>query len=136
MAESTFRREVVATVRVAAAPDHLDAAGWPADATVLRTAVDEVLLLDALDATPPEPHAIVFPDMGWVRFVVSAADGREIMSRSATWPAPAAVSGPALGQGMVAGIPVKLVVDEAEWWFVVQAVVADEFEQRVREVLS
>lgn len=135
MADSALRREVVAAVRVSAAPDHLDGAGWPADATVLRVAADEVLLLDALDATAPEPDAIVFPDMGWVRFVAPAAVGEEVMARCATWPPPTADS-PALGQGMVAGIPAKLVVGVGEWWFVVQAVVADEFEQRIREVLT
>ena len=123
MAETTVQRQVVAAVRIAARPEALDDASWSADATVL--------LLDALDAGAPEPDAIVFPDMSWVRFVLPAAAGSEVMARAAAWPAPSR----GLGQGMVAGIPVKLVVGEADWWFVVPAVVADEFEERLREVV-
>ena len=131
MAEETVQRQVVAAVRIAARPEALDDASWSADATVLRLAADEALLLDALDAGAPEPDAIVFPDMSWVRFVLPAASGSEVMVRAAAWPAPSR----GLGQGMVAGIPVKLVVGEADWWFVVPAVVADEFEERLRDVL-
>lgn len=132
MAELTVARQVVAAVRIAARPEALDSASWPADATVLRLAADEVLLLDALDAGPPEPDAIVFADMSWVRFVLGASSGREVMARAAAWPPPSQ----GLGQGMVAGIPVKLVVGESNWWFVVAAVIADEFDERLREVLT
>ena len=38
-------------------PAALDAASWPADATELRLAPDEVLLLDVLDAAAPEPQS-------------------------------------------------------------------------------
>ncbi|MEM9464564.1 MAG: hypothetical protein AAGA90_04295 [Actinomycetota bacterium] len=131
MAEPT-RREVVAAVRVAARPEALDTASWPVDATVLRTAPDEVLLVDSLDATPPEPDAIVFPDMGWVRFAMAPATGAQVMAHAAAWPPPTA----GLGQGLVAGVPAKVVVRDDEWWIIVGAVVADEFEERVAEVLT
>ena len=132
MGDQIVRREVVAAVRVVAAAEHLDAASWPADATVLRTAPDEVLLIDALDASPPEPDAIVFPDTSWVRFVTSAAVGAAIMAASAAWPPPAS----GLGQGLIAGVPTKLVVGAEEWWLIVAAVVADEFDERLREVTA
>ena len=130
------RREAVATVRVAARAETLDGASWPGDATAVRLADDEVLVLDALETSPPEPDAIVFPDTGWVRFVLTPEAGAELMARAASWPPPvprldtgadadadadagsgsdvssdsASASASALGQGMVAGIPVKLVV--------------------------
>ena len=123
-------REAVAAVRVAATAEALDAARWPADATALRVAPDEVLLLDALDATPPEPHAIVFGDTGWVRFVLTPEQGRALMAGGAAWPPPAE----GLGQGLVAGIPAKVHVADDRWWVLVQAVFVDEFEERVGEV--
>ena len=132
MAESTVVREVVAAVRIAAAPAALDAASWPADATELRLAPDEVLLLDVLDAAAPEPHAIVFPDTSWVRFGVSPDVGARLFERGATWPPPAQ----GLGQGAIAGIPAKVVVDTDRWCIVVQGVLADEFEDRLTEVLA
>lgn len=122
------RREAVATVRVAARAETLDGASWPGDATAVRLADDEVLVLDALETSPPEPDAIVFPDTGWVRFVLTPEAGAELMACAASWPPPVpqldagagsgsdvssgsgSGSASALGQGMVAGIPVKLVV--------------------------
>ena len=132
MAEIAVPREVVAAVRVAATPAALDAASWPADATALRLAADEVLLVDVLDAAAPEPHAIVFPDTGWVRFPLLPAEGADLLERAATWPPPAS----GLAQGAVAGIPAKVVVRPDRWWVIVQGVLADEFEERIREVLS
>ena len=122
----------VRAIRIAARPAALDAASWPAAATVLRTAPDEVLLLDALDTSPPEADAIVFPDTSWSRFVLDPVVGADVIAAGAAWPPP--TSG--LGQGMVFGIPVKLVVESERWSIVVLSVVADEFEERLHEVLS
>ena len=97
MAEETVQRQVVAAVRIAARPGALDDASWSADATVLRLAADEVLLLDALDAGAPEPDAIVFPAMSWVRIVLPAASGSEGMARAAAWPAPSTITRGARG---------------------------------------
>ena len=38
-------------------------------------------MLDALETSPPEPDAIVFPDTGWVRFVLTPEAGAELMAR-------------------------------------------------------
>ena len=175
------RREAVATVRVAARAETLDGASWPGDATAVRLADDEVLVLDALETSPPEPDAIVFPDTGWVRFVLTPEAGAELMARAASWPPPVprldtgadadadagagagagSASASALGQGMVAGIPVKLVIGagagaggvaelgsgtepgsvgvpggDGPWWFLVPAALADEFEGRLEDALD
>lgn len=132
VAEFAVVRERIAAVRIAATPTALDAARWPADATELRLAPDEVLLLDVLDAAAPEPHAIVFPDTGWVRFVLSPAAGTRVFEGVATWPPPAH----GLGQGAIAGIPAKVIVNTDCWWLVVQGVLADDFEDRLVEVLA
>ena len=124
--------EVIAAVRVAATPEALDAAGWPADATVLRTAPDEVLVVDALDVTAPEPHAIVFPDTSWVRVRLTPSEGVALLAAEATWPPPTA----GLGQGMVAGVPAKVVVGPDEWWVIVPGAVAAEFGARVDAALG
>ena len=171
------RREAVATVRVAARAETLDGASWPGDATAVRLADDEVLVLDALETSPPEPDAIAFPDTGWVRFVLTPEAGAELMARAASWPPPVpqldagagsdvssgsssgSASASALGQGMVAGIPVKLVIGAGAggvaelgsgtepgsvgvsggggpWWFLVPAALADEFEGRLEDALD
>lgn len=124
--------DVVAAVRIVAPPPSLDAASWPGGATAVRVAPDEVLVVDALEVNPPDPDAIVFPDTSWVRHRVSPADGAAVMAGVASWPPPAA----GVGQGMVAGVPAKLVVGPDEWWFLVQGVVAAEFGARVEAVLS
>lgn len=132
VADRAIVGEVVAAVRVAATPAALDTAVWPPDATALRLAADEVLLVDVLDVAAPEPHAIVFPDTSWVRFSFAPADGAELIARAATWPPPEA----GLAQGAVAGVPVKLVVRPDGWWLIVHGVLADEFEERMHEVMS
>ncbi len=132
MAEFVVARELVAAVRIAADPNALDTAEWPADATEMRLAPDEVLLLDMLDAAAPEPHAIVFPDTGWVRFVLSPEDGARLFEGAATWPPPSL----GFGQGAIAGIPAKVVVGPERWCIVVQAVLADDFEDRLGSVLT
>ena len=99
-------------------------------------------MLDALETSPPEPDAIVFPDTGWVRFVLTPEAGAELMARAASWPPPVPQRGSAsaLGQGMVAGIPVKLVIGAGggggPWWFLVPAALADEFEGRLEDALD
>jgi hypothetical protein len=132
VADATIRRELVAAVRVAARSAALDAASWPADAAVLRTAPDEVLLVDALDVGPPEPDAIVLADMSWVRFAMTPVVGAAVMAGGAAWPPPDV----GLGQGLIAGVPAKLVVGDDEWWIIVGAVVADEFAERLREIVG
>lgn len=124
--------EVIAAVRVAASPEALDAAGWPADATALRIAADEVLVVDALDVTAPEPHAIVFPDTGWVRFRLTPVEGVALLEAAAAWPPPAS----GLGQGMVAGVSAKVVVGSDGWWVIVSGTVATEFGERVDAALE
>lgn len=125
-------REVVDAVRIAADPAALDSATWPVDTTPVRIAADEILLLDAVDAAAPEAHAIVFPDTGWVRFVLGAADGAQLIAHAATWPAP--IRG--LAQGAVAGIAAKVIVGAERWWVIVPGAFADEFEARMTEVLT
>ncbi|MEM9519224.1 MAG: hypothetical protein AAGA37_07895 [Actinomycetota bacterium] len=126
----TVVREVVAALRIASTAAALDAASWPVDATPLRLAPDEVLLVDAVHADAPEAHAIVFADTGWVRFRLTPTGGAEVMRAGAAWPPP--VDG--LGQGMILGVPAKLVIADDEWWVLVLGAVADEFEERFDEV--
>ncbi|MGB1505991.1 MAG: hypothetical protein ACPHIC_04155 [Acidimicrobiales bacterium] len=132
MAEFVVAGELVAAVRVVAVPEALDAATWPADATEMRLAPDEVLLLDVLDATAPEPHAIVFPDTGWVRFTLSPDVGAQLFEGAATWPPPSL----GFGQGAIAGIPAKVFVEADCWSVVVPAGLASDFEDRLGGVLT
>ena len=124
--------EVVAAVRIVAPAPSLDAASWPGGATVVRLASDEVLVVDALEVNPPDPDAIVFPDTSWVRHRLRPADGAVVMTGTASWPPPSTGA----AQGMVAGVPAKVVVGPDQWWFLVPGVVAAEFADRIAGVLG
>ena len=97
--------------RVAAAPAALDRPArtppWPAEALALRLAPDELLLTARPDfQVAGDPHAIVERETGFSYVWLEAADADRFLDRDCDWERPDAR--PALAQGTVAGIPVKL----------------------------
>ena len=126
-------REPVTLHRVISTPAALDAASWPAGATVLRTAPDAAVVLGADDlARLTDSGAIVFRDTSWQTVTVDPSVGAEVMARHASWPPP--LEG--FAQGAVAGIAVKLLVAAHAWTFLVAGAYADEFAERIEEVVS
>ncbi len=100
--------EQLTFTRVVASPAALDAATFPADTIVLRTAADEVLLLgtSAGDVTVDDSHAIIVDDTGWAGAWFSPDEAARILRDHSTWDVPA--ERPAFAQGMLAHAPVKV----------------------------
>jgi hypothetical protein len=90
--------------RIVADPAALDAAAWPAGTLAMRLAPDDVLLFDGHPPAIADPYAIVEPDHGWSLATLGPAE-LDHVSHHVEW---ALADG--LGQGLVAGVPAKLVV--------------------------
>jgi hypothetical protein len=93
--------------RAVAEPAALDGARWEgADVTELRIAPDEVLAIGALAAGIDDPHAIEVEERGFAGVWLTRAELARDVLPHIEWHVPA--DGPALVQGKVAGVPVKL----------------------------
>ena len=99
--------ETLHGTRVVAAPATLDAAVWPAAATVLRFAPDDVFVIGGETLTVTGEHAIVAAEAGFVGCWLSTAE-LDDLAEHIDWPLPAAAERPALAQGFVASVPAKL----------------------------
>ena len=125
--------------RVAAAPAALDAlaakAPWPGGALALRTAVDELLV-----TSPPtfgvanDPYAIVERETGFSCVWLDPADADRFLGRECDWERPRAR--PALAQGTVAGIPVKLWFETERTLILAPAPFAPALQRRLSRALG
>ncbi len=122
--------ERIIATRIVAAPAALDAVAWPLDTLALRIAPDEMLIVG--EANLPgidDPHAIIVPDTGWAGLWLSAPEAMEVLARTCEWEPPAAR--PAFAQGMVAGLPIKLWLEEERVLFLAPAPFAADLEERL-----
>ena len=99
-------------VRITAKPDAIDAATWPSDAIMVRVAPDDALVIDATvdDAAAvaaADPHAIIEPEAMFRGAWLDDAQ-LEALTHKLEWPLP--TTRPALAQGMVCGLAIKLVL--------------------------
>ena len=100
--------EPMRLVRIVSTPTALDAVRWPARSVVARVAPDEVFLLG--DGDPPElddEDAIVRIDDGH-HAVRLDADDLEMLAARCGWRFP---DPPAVAQGALLGVPIKIVLD-------------------------
>ena len=100
--------------RVVAAPEVLDAASWPEWSDILRLAPDEVLVIheDGADVVTPivdDSHAIVELEAGFMETWWDQGEFEQLVRPHIDWAIPAAR--PALAQGLVAGVPCKVVFE-------------------------
>lgn len=124
--------ERVAAVRIVATPATLDAAAWPANAIVLRTAPDEVLLIGGGPPDLDDPWAIVVPDAGWSGVWMSSADADRLLDHACAWRRP--TERPAFAQGLVAELPVKLWFEQERTLLVVASTLAAELADRADRI--
>lgn len=96
--------EMLDVIRVVAAPAAI--ASLESDGTVLQTAPDEALILDATDVAVDDPYAIAVPDDGFAGVLLDRAAVEDWCERESDWPLPQLVS--YFVQGMVAGLAVKI----------------------------
>ncbi|MBA3357269.1 MAG: hypothetical protein H0U18_15285 [Pyrinomonadaceae bacterium] len=116
--------------RIVATPAALDTAVWPQDALALRLAPDEVFVTPAITADiVDDQHAIVAPDAGFAGAWIVPDEALEFLQRSCEWELP--LERPAFAQGAVAGLPVKLWLEDDRVLFLVPAPYATDLEERM-----
>ncbi|MEI6244941.1 MAG: hypothetical protein WCQ64_07830 [Acidobacteriota bacterium] len=117
--------------RIAATSAALDAAQWPSDAIVLRTAPDEAIVLAAIASSLiADAHAIVEPETALFGVWMPIDEALALLERECDWELP--VARPAFAQGAVAGLPLKLWFERDRVLFVVSAPFATDFAERLR----
>ena len=99
-------------VRITAKPAAIDAVAWPSHAIMVRVAPDDALVIDATvdDAAAvaaADPHAIIEPEAMFRGAWLDDAQ-LEALTHKLEWPLP--TTRPALAQGMVCGLAIKLVL--------------------------
>ncbi len=120
----------IPATQIVATPAALDAAVWPQDALALRIAPDEVLVTSAVTAAIlGDQHAIVVPDAGFAGAWIASDEALDFLGRSCEWQLPR--ERPAFAQGAVAGLPVKLWLEEDRVLFLVPAPYASDLEERM-----
>ena len=126
----------IAGTRIVAAPAALDAALaaglWPKTRIALRFAPDELFVTGAVSPAAIlalDPHAIVSPEGGYAGVWLPMAIALDLLARTCEWAPPGAR--PAIAQGMVAGLPLKLWFEARRVLFLLPAPYAQEFEERM-----
>jgi hypothetical protein len=114
-------------IRVVASPQDLDGAIWPAHATVLRLAADEVLVLDVDQVAVADPHALVEVEEGYCGVGMERPMLEAWLGQEAEWSLPPS----GFAQGMAAGLPVKVWVEGDRALLLTRASLAAELEQRL-----
>ena len=121
------------TTHIVAQPAALDAVQWPADRLALRIAPDELLLTPPVDNVDrllaADPHAIAIRDGSFAGVWLPAEVGTALLARTCEWELPP--HRPALAQGAVAGLALKIWLTEERFFFVVPVRYAAEFEERM-----
>ncbi len=136
-------RQMDAT-RIAASPAALDrfeaTAPWHGHAVTLRTAADELMLtappttLASTFASNLDPHAVVERETGFRVAWLEREDTERLLERACDWEPPGAR--PALAQGEVAGVPVKLRLQADGALLLVPVPFATAFERRMKSILG
>ncbi len=96
-------------LRIVATPDAIEHTAYEGDVVVLRIADDEVVAIGAVAADVPDEHAIVEPESTFVGWDLTPAEFDAVVARHVEWPLP--TERPALAQGLVAGMALKLWFD-------------------------
>ncbi len=119
--------------RIVAQAAALNGAVWPEDRLVLRTAVDELLIIppvaDVSSVTSRDPYAIVVEDASYAGVWLGAEVAATVLQRHCEWRV--ADQRPHFAQGAIAGIATKLWLEADRVLFVVPAPYAAEFEERI-----
>ncbi len=114
-------------LRVVARPAALDAVAAPAGGVMLRIAPDDAIVTGTATLVVDDPYAIVEPEYAFVHWRLTMAEFDGI-KRHIEWPLPAAG---VLGQGLIAGVAAKIVIDSDHVLLVVSASLADDLTERL-----
>jgi hypothetical protein len=127
--------ETLVGARIVASPDAVDrcVGGLADDVTALRFAPDEVLLVGVHTvntASVDDPSAIIELDTGYSVFRFSPPEFARLVERHVEFELPH--TRPALAQGRVLGVPVKLWLTDQQCWVVCATAYAHELAERIR----
>ena len=117
--------------RIVSTPKAIDAALWPTGARVFRLAPDEVLVTAVVNAAAiDDPHAIVERETGFSSAWLDHVTAIDVLERECDWELPH--ERPAFGQGLVAGLPVKVWFERERVLFIVASPFAPDLMERLR----
>ena len=122
--------ETLPGLRVVATPESLDGALWSEDAIVLRLAPDDAFAIGMSDVALSDDSAIVEPERGFVGTWLTRDELVDHVQPHIEWPLPAAR--PALAQGLIAGVPAKLWLEDDRALLLCAAAYAHELTERLR----
>lgn len=121
--------EILRGRRLVAAASALDRVEWPVGVLVLRLAPDEALVVGVGEFTIDDSHAIVEPDASFSGLRMAAATVQRLLVTYSDWELPE--GRPSLTQGLVAGIPAKVWMDDETALIIVPTPYAHELEERL-----
>ena len=119
--------ELLEGLRVVANPAAIDAATLPAGATMLRIAPDDAIVAGAATLTLDDPFAIIEPEYAFVHWRLQPAELDSVRNHI-EWPLPASGQ---LGQGLIAGVPAKILITADVVLLIVSAGLAHELSGRL-----
>jgi hypothetical protein len=119
--------ELLHGLRVVATPAAIDGILLPADGVVLRIAPDDAVVVGAAAMAVDDPHAIVEHEYAFVYWRLTPAEFAPITHRI-EWPLPDPGQ---LGQGLIAGVPAKIMIALDHVLLVVSAGLAHELIERL-----
>ena len=119
--------ELLDGLRVVAKPAAIDAVVMPDGATMLRIAPDDALVAGAATLTIDDPFAIIEPEYTFVHWRLRPAEF-ESVKHHIEWPIPDMGR---LGQGLIAGVPAKIVITREDVLLIVSAGLAHELMERL-----
>jgi len=114
-------------LRIVATPAALDAAELPDGATMLRIAPDDAIVAGAATLTLDDPFAIIEPEYAFVHWRLTPEEFDDVTDHI-EWPLPSAGQ---LGQGLIAGVPAKIVIAPDHVMLIVSAGLAHELLERL-----
>jgi hypothetical protein len=114
-------------LRVVATPAAIDSAALPDGATMLRIAPDDAIIAGAATLTLDDAFAIVEAEYAFVQWRLSPAEFEPI-THHIEWELPAEGR---LGQGLIAGVPAKILIAADHVLLVVSAGLAHELSERL-----
>jgi hypothetical protein len=119
--------EPLTGIRVVATAAAIDDAVLPTGSTMLRIATDDALVTGVSSLTVDDPFAIIEPEFTFVHWQLTAAEFAEVVHHI-EWELP---QRGALGQGLIAGVPAKIVIGDDDVLLIVSAGLAHELTARL-----
>ena len=121
--------EPVTALRVVASEEALDAAPWTEGTIVLRFASDDAFVLGVSDDQVADGHAIVARESGFTGAWLTREELEDRVLPHIEWTVP--TGRPALAQGLIAGVPAKLWLEEDRALLLCAAAYAHELAERL-----